>query len=142
LSVVTAADIPDPSTRLPSDDVPIEFPSPASVNDPPLSVVKYAVPAAIFTVPADKVASKRLAPLLKLVMPAPLNDPMATEPLLAVKARLPSLFTFPSEPAEVAVVPNVAENVADPPEEMFNLLPPLNSAPTAKVPVPTFNVPP
>ena len=133
LSVVIAADTPDPNTRLPSDDVPIAFPAPASVNDPPLSVVKYAVPALIFTVPEVKVVNKRLAPLLKLVMPAPLKAPMATEPLLALKARLPSLFTFPSEPAEVVVVPNVPEKVAEPPEEIVNPLPPLNSVPTVRV---------
>jgi hypothetical protein len=141
LSVVTAVDIPDPRTRLPSDNVPMVLPVPANVNEPPFIVVKYAVPAVMFTVPALNVANNRFAPLLKFVIPAPLNAPIATEPLAAVKARLPALLTLPRDPASVALVPNVPENVADPPEEIVNPLPPLNSVPTARVPVPTFNVP-
>jgi len=141
LSVVIAAVTPDPSTRLPSDAVPIVLPVPASVKDPPPSVVKYAVPELMLTVPAFKVVNNKFAPLVKLVNPAPFNAAIATEPPVAVKARLPALFTVPSDPASVALVPNVAENVADPPEEMFNALPPLRSVPTASVPVPTFNVP-
>ena len=141
LRVVIAAVTPDPSTRLPSDAVLIVLPVPASVKDPPPSVVKYAVPELMLTVPAFKVVNNRLAPLVKLVSPAPFNAAIATDPPVAVKAKLPALFTVPSEPASVALVPNVAENVADPPEEMFNALPPLRSVPTARVPVPTFNVP-
>ena len=93
------------------------------------------------TVPWLKVVRSKFAPLVRLVRPEPLKAPIATEPLLAVNDKAPALLTFPSEPAEVAVVPNVPEKVADPPEEMFNPLPPLNSVPTAKVPVPTFKVP-
>jgi len=141
LSVVIAAATPDPSTTLPSDAVPIVLPVPASVKDPPPRVVKYAVPELMLTVPALNVVNNRFAPLVKLVNPAPSNAAIATDPPLAVKARLPALFTVPSDPAEVALVPNVAENVADPPEEMFNPLPPLISAPTDRVPLPTFNVP-
>lgn len=141
LSAVMSTDVPDPKTRLPSDKVPMVLPVPASVSEPPLIVVKYAVPEVILTVPAFSVVNNRFAPLLKLVIPVPLKAPIATEPLAAVNASAPALLTLPREPAEVAVVPNIEENVAEPPEEMFNPLPPLNSVPTAKVPVPTFKVP-
>ena len=127
--------------RLPPLKVPIVFPDAASVSEPPLIVVKYAAPPLRLTVPSLKVVSSKFAAPVKLVNPAPLKEPIATEPLIAVKSRLPALLTLPRDPASVALVPNVAENVADPPEEIVNPLPPLNSVPTARVPVPTFKVP-
>ena len=127
--------------KLPPPKVPILFPEAASVREPPFIVVKYAAPPLRLTVPALKVVNSKFAPLVRLVTPAPLRALIATEPPLAVNAKFPALLTFPSDPAAVAVVPKVAENVAEPPEEMFNPLPPLNSVPTAKVPFPTFNAP-
>ena len=141
VNVLTVTTPGEDTFKLPPLKVPIVFPDAASVSEPPLIVVKYAAPPLRLTVPAVNVVNRRFAAPVRLVVPAPPKAPIATEPLAAVNASAPPLLTLPREPAEVAVVPNIEENVADPPEDIFKALPPLNSVPTAKVPLPTFNVP-
>ena len=96
-SVVTSTDVPDPSTRLPSDNVPMVLPVPDSVSDPPFIAVKYAAPPLRLTVPLLKVVNDRLPVLVRLVTPAPLNDVRVTDPELVLNERVPELVTFLSE---------------------------------------------
>jgi hypothetical protein len=126
--------------KLPPPKVPILFPVAASVKEPAFIVVKYATPPLRLTVPALKVDSSRFAPFVKLVTPAPLSAPIATEPPLAVNTKFPALLTFPSDPAAVAVVPKVPENVAEP-LVMVRLFPPAKSVPTVKLPLLSVNAP-